>query len=92
MTTQGYFGTYFTGSTFASTGDWAVMSDDRQSVDYFSLNDFHNTCLNKSYKGQIWMSLDGPCTGLWVLQMKKEYSLFPIFKNVLLDSCTDRYG
>ena len=41
LTNQGYFGIYFSGSTNKHTGDWAVMGDFGDAVDFISLNDVY---------------------------------------------------
>jgi hypothetical protein len=69
------------------------MSDDRQQVDYITIQEIYQVVMTNHYSGQIWVSLDGPSTGLWILQMKKEYKTYQsVFNNILCDSCTDKYG
>lgn len=38
---MGFFGVYYSGSTFWKTGDWAVLSDDRQRIDSISFQDIY---------------------------------------------------
>ena len=92
-TTNSYFGLYFTGSTVTRSGDWAVLADDKKSLDYISIQDVYDRCTQSNYRGQIWCSLDGAATGMWVTTMMKDYQKFQkTFNNILVDSCTDQFG
>ena len=87
-----YFGLYFSGSTIRMSGDWAVLNESGET-DSISLNDVYQVLHQSKYRGQLWMSLDGPGSGNWIYEMKKLIkSTSIVLSNILIDSNTDRYG
>ncbi len=80
---------YYSGSMYRN-GDWAVMGDDGSEQDFISIQHIYEKLKECGYIGNIWVSLDGPCSGMWVSQINKEYkSTATVFKNILFDSCTN---
>jgi hypothetical protein len=69
------------------------MSNDNTYIDSISIKEIVYELKAQSYYGSIWISLDGPCTGMWVSQIIKELNLMKsVFSNILVDSCTEQYG
>jgi hypothetical protein len=92
-TKNSYFGLYFSGSTISRSGDWAVLSDDQSEIDFISITAIHERLQKARYRGQIWISMDGPSGGRWVSQFALESkNMGDVFTNVLIDSCTDNFG
>ena len=87
-----YFGLYFSGSTIRMSGDWAVLNDQGET-DAISLDDVYSVLHHNKYRGQLWMSLDGPGSGHWIYEMSKKYrKTYTTLSNILIDSNTDRFG
>ena len=64
---HGFFAIIYSGPSFWKTGDWAVLSDNRQSRDSISFDDIVDYLkLNVNYTGYLWISLDSPCSGKWL--------------------------
>ena len=67
-----YFGVYYTGMAQVGTGNWVVLPDkaaDRNThVEYIDLRMVFDLTASLGYKsGLIWMSLDCPFGGNWIL-------------------------
>lgn len=90
----GYLGLYFSGNACWKTGDWVVASDDPQKeYDTISLEDILQCYRENKLRNYIWISVDAPHSGKWVLNMSrlsKDCSV--VFSNFMVDSCTDLYG
>ena len=77
------------------TGNWVVLpdnEDERSSrVDFISLSMVFGLTASQGYsQGLIWMSLDCPFGGNWILQAYKEHELYrECFANILIDCATD---
>ena len=88
-----YFGVYYTGMSQVGTGNWAVLPDDPDAnhVEFISMTTLFDLTREVNYNhGFIWMSLDCPFGGNWILQAYKEHALYTdIFSNILMDCATD---
>jgi len=93
-----YFGVYYTGMSEVGTGNWVVLPDNpAQSSNHVStinLTMLFRLTESLGYaNGYIWMSLDCPFGGNWILQAYREYTLYTnCFSNILMDCATDQYN
>ena len=97
--TKRYFGVYYSGMSQVGTGNWVVLPDSNKSVaaatpqhvDFITLTMLFRLTASLGYKsGYIWMSLDCPFGGNWILQAYKEHQLYKeCFSNILMDCSTD---
>ena len=91
-----YFGVYYTGMAQVGTGNWVVLPDNpkqgpAQQVDFITMTMLFRFTESLGYQqGFIWMSLDCPFGGNWILQAYKEHTLYTeCFANILMDCATD---
>ena len=68
-----YFGVYYTGMAQVGTGNWVVLPDNpkqgpAQQVDFITMTMLFRFTESLGYQqGFIWMSLDCPFGGNWIL-------------------------
>jgi hypothetical protein len=72
---MGFFGIVYSGASYWKTGDWAVLSDDRKSVTVITLDDICQQLISIGFRGAVWISLDSPHSGKWVLEMNQNFDV-----------------
>ena len=72
---MGFFGIVYSGASYWKTGDWAVLSEDRKSVTVITLDDICQQLISLGFRGAVWISLDSPHSGKWVLEMNQNFDV-----------------
>ena len=95
--TRRYFGAYYSGMSQVGTGNWVVLPDSPQNqgrVELITLTMLFRFTQSLKYdRGFIWMSIDCPFGGNWILQAYKDQHLYEdTFNNILMDCSTDQFN
>lgn len=78
---RNYFGVYYSGMSQVGTGNWVVLPDNPNTkgsrVELITLTMlFKFTQMLEYKKGFIWMSIDCPFGGNWILQAYRDQHLY----------------
>ena len=90
-TKHGMLGIFYTGAAQLGTGSWVVPDD--KGICVFSMQNLFEFMRELKWTGQLWMHIDCPHAGYWVLDMYKDHKKYAdVISNAMIDVSCDQFN